>query len=146
MSELETVRFGVPQGSILGTLLFNLYVSDLKENLLPSVASYQYADNTTILTGYHPDELASTARNFLWCSQFYKKEQKKTNIQLSEVLTMITISSIILLYRRLKSITNLMTSKVLLIKPQSKFGMFQSFIGQCFLCVLIYALFCQHST
>lgn len=61
VSELETVRFGVPQGSILGPMLFNLYVSDLKEHLPPSVASYQYADDTTILTSCRPAELAPTA-------------------------------------------------------------------------------------
>ena len=61
VSELETVRLGVPQGSILGPMLFNLYVSDLKEHLPPSVASFQYADNTTILTSCRPAEPASTA-------------------------------------------------------------------------------------
>ena len=41
-----TAYFGVPQGTILGPLLFNLYVNDPKE-CLPS-KSIQHADDTTI--------------------------------------------------------------------------------------------------
>ena len=44
-SELATVEFGVPHGSILGPILFNLYVSDLHEKL--KCPCYQYADDTT---------------------------------------------------------------------------------------------------
>ncbi|KXJ09569.1 Carnitine O-palmitoyltransferase 1, liver isoform [Exaiptasia diaphana] len=36
-------------------------VSDLREHLPPSVASYQYADDTTILTSCRPAELVQTA-------------------------------------------------------------------------------------
>ena len=45
-SELK-VTFGVPQGSILGPVVFNLYVKDLAENLLRSIKSHKYAEDTT---------------------------------------------------------------------------------------------------
>ena len=47
-SEIETVSCGVPQGSILGPLLFILYVNDLSK-VSNKFVSILFADNTTIL-------------------------------------------------------------------------------------------------
>ncbi len=52
--KLET-RFGVPQGSILGPLIFNIYVSDLQGKV--QCHCYQYADDTTLLQHSRPNEL-----------------------------------------------------------------------------------------
>jgi hypothetical protein len=47
-SSLLTVEFGVPQGSVLGPAIFNLYVADLQEKL--QLPCYQYADDTSFYT------------------------------------------------------------------------------------------------
>ena len=44
-SEVKNVNFGVAQGSILGPMLFNIYVADLQENV--KLKWFQYADDTT---------------------------------------------------------------------------------------------------
>ena len=43
-SDMATVEFGVPQGSILGPVIFNLYVAELQKEL--QCDCYQYADDT----------------------------------------------------------------------------------------------------
>ena len=45
-SKLARVQFGVPQGSILGLVIFNLYLADLQNHL--QCPCYQYTDNTTL--------------------------------------------------------------------------------------------------
>ena len=57
VSEKIIVTSGVPRGSILGPVLFNLYVNDLTEKLPKSVKSYQYADDTTMYGHCKPNTL-----------------------------------------------------------------------------------------
>ena len=47
-SSKMTVHFGIPQGSILGPLFFNLYVADLQENIDKQVTCLKYADDSTL--------------------------------------------------------------------------------------------------
>ena len=54
-SELKLKSFGVPQGSILGPVLFKLYTVDLQDEL----SCFQYADDATILAHGRPNELSS---------------------------------------------------------------------------------------
>ena len=60
-SEMSNMYFGVPQGSILGPVLFNLYVADLSEIL--SSTSAQYADDTTIYDSWKNGAIKSCAQN-----------------------------------------------------------------------------------
>ena len=49
-SSCQTIAFEIPQGSILGPMIFNLYVSNLKDVIPASTKCSQYADDTTL---YH---------------------------------------------------------------------------------------------
>ena len=60
-SETATVKFGVPQGSILGPFIFNLYVADLQVAL--NCPCYQYANDTTFYRHSKPTDLNSCVKN-----------------------------------------------------------------------------------
>jgi exonuclease III len=47
LSDTGDVKFGVPQGSILGPLLFILYINDMSLNLVHSIL-HKYADDTSL--------------------------------------------------------------------------------------------------
>ena len=49
MSQELDVKLGVPQGSILGPILFLIYVNDIS-NSIRSARFIKFADDTTILT------------------------------------------------------------------------------------------------
>ena len=49
LSDWQKVKLGVPQGSILGPILFLIYVNDIN-NCDASADFKKFADDTTILT------------------------------------------------------------------------------------------------
>ena len=54
-SSVKLNNFGVPQGSILGTVLFDLYIVNLVENI--TCDSLQYADDSTLYKHSKPKNL-----------------------------------------------------------------------------------------
>lgn len=55
-------NIGVPQGSILGPLLFSMYAEDM-EDIFQFVSPHFYADDTQLLTSCHPNDITSTIDN-----------------------------------------------------------------------------------
>lgn len=78
------VRSGVPQGSILGPLLFNIYINDVVNiDLTPHY--YIYADDSTLLfTGSDPDFLVLQCNNTL---EKLHKWSKSNSIKINPLKT-----------------------------------------------------------
>ena len=89
LSSKELVSFGVPQGSILGPLLFLIYVNDLPKNFDDGL-TVQYADDSQfILTGEteNIENLTARAENTLFkAKQYFLKNGLMVNEKKTQVI------------------------------------------------------------
>ena len=88
-SRWEHVSAGVPQGSILGPLLFLVYINDLPDGLESNVRIY--ADDTSLFSVVHDPQLSSHTINSdislikMWAHQWkmsFNPEPSKQAVQL----------------------------------------------------------------
>ena len=89
VSEWSDVLRGVSQGSILGSLLFNIYVNDL-----PDVANYSainlYADDTTIyVTDRDPDSLSfKLSKDLQKITEWIERNGLKMNVGKTQLMVL----------------------------------------------------------
>ena len=62
-SDWNTIKHGVPQGSILGPLLFNLFINDLTYFVVDANLRLYADDTTQYLANRNPNALQSTSQN-----------------------------------------------------------------------------------
>ena len=87
-STLECLQFGVPQGSILAPLLFNIYTADLQDNLNNnSISCFQYADDTTLYKQSTVNELVQNVADFNNSLRNMASWSNKSNLVLNPVTT-----------------------------------------------------------
>ncbi len=75
-SDIKPINCGVPQGSILGPLIFILYMNSLP-NVLTKSETYLYADDTAIIcTGNSIHEINETMRSELACAATWMRDHR----------------------------------------------------------------------
>jgi len=72
-------NYGVPQGSILGPILFNLCVTDMN-NLVPESECIQYADDSTIYQHCKPSDITKCINNLEKDITSISKWSNETNL------------------------------------------------------------------
>ena len=84
-SQAVDVQFGVPQGSVLGPVLFDLYVSDLEPDL--ECSCYQYADDTTLYRHSAPSKIHECAKKRQDAMTVLENWAAESNLALNETKT-----------------------------------------------------------
>jgi hypothetical protein len=75
LSDVQTISAGVPQGSILGPLLFIIFINDVFQFCSHNIEIYLYADDTALIfSAKNDNELQATVNSFfdaysIWCTR-----------------------------------------------------------------------------
>ena len=90
-STLGNVNFGVPQGSVLGPILFNLYTTDIQDVIDGSIC--QYADDTTLYGHCKPKDIPETIQKMTDRLSVLQEWSIENNLSFNETKTKIMLFS-----------------------------------------------------
>ena len=81
-STWSRVKRGVPQGSILGPLLFILYINDLPNSIMQNATPIIFADDTSILIARHDANKLQEdlTQIYIQVSEWFKQNSLSLNI------------------------------------------------------------------
>lgn len=94
ISEWKTIEMGVPQGSVLGPLLFLVYINDLTANITAKLTCL-FADDTTFVNT-HVDSVIlknKTQLSLTEAKEWFHSNNLKLNEGKTEILTLYTINN-----------------------------------------------------
>ena len=76
----------MPQGTVLGPLLFNIYVNDMRQNIAPNFQILQYADDTMLYTTNEDFNIARSdlEKSLSEISDFFRKHKLNLNADKTE--------------------------------------------------------------
>ena len=88
-SDWKTIKYGVPQGSILGPLLFNLFINDLTYFVVDANLRLYADDTTQYLSNRNPNVLEFTSQNsFDMLQSWFKCNYLSVNEAKTKVLSL----------------------------------------------------------
>ena len=90
-SDIRVIDFGVPQGSIMGLLIFNLYVADLQS--LVASKCRQYADDSTLYEHFKPTTFQNCVSTLGTSLQKLKKWSADANLAINPTKTKLMLVS-----------------------------------------------------
>ena len=88
-SDWIEIKRGVPQGTVLGPLLFNIYVNDIQERLYEGCTLVQYADDCMVFSSsiISEDALNRLQNSLNNLTEFFAENQLNLNASKSEFIT-----------------------------------------------------------